>query len=275
MSFTLTILGCGSSAGVPRIGNHWGACDPATLRNRRRRCSVLLERTTAAGATRVLIDTSPDLRDQLLDAGVGTLDGVLYSHEHADHTHGIDELRAIAINMRSLVQVWADARTEAMLTTRFGYCFQQPEGSDYPPILNLNLIEPLKPVTVTGAGGAIVAMPFDLRHGLIDALGFRIGGVAYTPDLNGVPEESLPQLEGLDLWIVDALRPSPHPTHFSLEDALGWIRRLKPKRAVLTNMHIDMDYETLRRSLPENIVPAYDGMRIDIDNPAQSLDGAG
>ncbi|MGE0213090.1 MAG: MBL fold metallo-hydrolase [Parvibaculaceae bacterium] len=274
MSFSLTILGCGSSAGVPRIGNHWGACDPENPRNRRRRCSVLLERTSAEGATRVLIDTSPDLRDQLLDAGVGTLDGVLFSHEHADHTHGIDELRAIAINMRRLVQVWADQRTEAMLMTRFGYCFRQPEGSDYPPILLLHPMQSMRTVGIGGAGGEIAATPFDLRHGLIEALGFRIGGVAYTPDLNGIPDRSRQFLEGLDLWIVDALRPSPHPSHFSLEDALGWIERLKPRRAILTNMHIDMDYETLRRSLPENVAPAYDGMTIDLDNPLQSVAGA-
>lgn len=264
MSLSLTILGCGSSGGVPRIGGNWGACDPSNPRNRRRRCSVLVRRQTAAGVTGVLIDTSPDLRAQLLDAGIGTLDGVLYTHEHADHTHGIDELRVVALNRRRRVDVWADRTTADMLTTRFAYCFRQAPGSDYPPILSLHHIEAPSPVTVNGAGGPIEARPFELLHGNMRSLGFRIGGMAYTPDLNGIPDESLDALAGLDLWIVDALRPSPHPSHFSLDETLAWIERLAPRRAILTNLHVDLDYDALRRQMPDRVEPAYDGLTLEI-----------
>ena len=264
MSLRLTILGCGSSAGVPRIGGHWGACDPLNPKNRRRRCSLLVERRGNGGTTRVLIDTSPDLREQLLDAGVGELDAVLYTHDHADHTNGIDELRQVALNMRRLVPVWADDRTAEILLTRFGYCFHSPPGSDYPPILKLNRLASGEPVVIKGAGGSIAALPFELQHGNVRALGFRINNAAYTPDLNDIPDESLGALSNLDLWIVDALRATPHPTHFSVDDALEWIGSLKPKRAVLTNMHIDLDYAALAKRLPRNVEPAFDGMTLNI-----------
>jgi len=264
MTLTLTILGCGSSGGVPRIGNHWGACDPAEPRNRRRRCSVMVERKSDSGATRVLIDASPDLRDQLLDYGAGVLDGVLFTHEHADHTHGIDELRAVAINSRARVPIWANDRTGTMLLGRFGYCFYTPPGSDYPPILRMHRLMVDEPVEIDGHGGPVIARPFELQHGNIRALGFRIGDVAYTPDLNGIPDTSMEALSGLDTWIVDALRPTPHPSHFSLSETLHWIKRLKPRRAILTNLHIDMDYATLKARLPKGVEPAHDGMRVDI-----------
>jgi len=260
MSLTLTILGCGSSGGVPRIGNNWGQCDPSNPKNRRRRCSLLIRRKGVGGDTCVLIDTSPDLREQMLAHNVTMLDAVLYSHEHADHTHGIDELRAFYIMRRQRMPVWADEVTGTLLTSRFNYCFYTAPGSDYPPILNLNRLVAGEPVDVTGAGGTVSALPFEVEHGNIRALGFRIGKVAYTPDINGIPERSLPALEGLDLWIVDALRRDPHPSHFSLKETLEWISRLKPKRAVLTNMHIDLDFDTLKAELPEGVEPAYDGM---------------
>jgi phosphoribosyl 1,2-cyclic phosphate phosphodiesterase len=264
MSLRLTILGCGSSAGVPRIGGHWGACNPANPRNRRRRCSLLVERQGPDGTTRVLIDTSPDLRQQLLDTGVGELQGVLYTHDHADHTNGIDELRSIALNMRQRVPVWADQRTGETLQSRFSYCFYRAPGSDYPPILELNRLVPGQKIEIDGPGGAVGVQPFELRHGQIDALGFRIADVAYTPDLNAIPDESLAALADLDVWIVDALRRSPHPSHFTLDESLGWIERLAPKRAVLTNMHIDLDYDTLTAELPPHVTPAYDGMVLDV-----------
>jgi phosphoribosyl 1,2-cyclic phosphate phosphodiesterase len=256
----ITVLGCGSSAGVPRIGGVWGACDPANPKNRRRRCSILIERGGPDGVTRLLIDTSPDLRLQLLDAGVSHLDAVLFTHEHADHTHGIDELRAVALLNRAKVQVYADQRTGEMLLGRFGYCFYTPPDSDYPPIIDLNRLTAYEPLTVAGKGGEITTLPFELDHGNIQALGFRVGGFAYTPDLNGIPDASLPLLENLDLWLVDALRPTPHPSHFSLPETLQWIARLKPKRAVLTNMHIDLDHAALATSLPAGVEPAFDGM---------------
>jgi phosphoribosyl 1,2-cyclic phosphate phosphodiesterase len=270
MSLRLTILGCGSSAGVPRIGGHWGACDPANPKNRRRRCSLLVERQGPGGATRVLIDTSPDLRQQLLNAGVGELQAVLYTHDHADHTNGIDELRSIALNMRQRVPVWADQRTGETLQSRFSYCFYRAPGSDYPPILELNRLVPGQAIEIDGPGGGVTVLPFVLRHGQIDALGFRIAGVAYTPDLNAIPDESLAALADLDVWIIDALRRSPHPSHFTLDESLAWIERLAPKRAVLTNMHIDLDYDTLAAELPPHVTPAYDGMVLDMAAADQS-----
>lgn len=262
MTATLTILGCGSSGGVPRIGNDWGRCDPVNPKNRRRRCSVLVAQQGPGGTTRVLIDTSPDMRDQMLEAGVTDIDAVLYTHEHADHTHGIDELRAFYLLKRQRVQVWADEPTGQMLMSRFGYCFYTAPGSDYPPIVNLNRIVAGTPVTVAGAGGGITALPFRVHHGNIEALGFRFGSTAYTPDLNGIPDESLEALAGLDLWIVDALRRTRHPSHLSLPETLAWIDRLKPKRAIITNMHVDLDYDTLGRELPDGVTAAHDGLEI-------------
>ncbi|MEM8688206.1 MAG: MBL fold metallo-hydrolase [Pseudomonadota bacterium] len=264
MSLKARILGCGSSGGVPRIGNNWGACDPSNPRNRRTRCSLLLTRTGGAGITSVLIDTSPDLREQLIAAECGQVDSVIYTHDHADQCHGIDDLRALALIQRSRVPIWADMATRQTLTERFGYCFQAPEGSPYPPILEMNAMEVPSPVIVSGEGGTITAQPFRVVHGATPTLGFRIGGLAYTPDLNTIRDEDLGALDDLDCWIVDALRRTPHPTHFSLDDALSWIERVKPKRAVVTNMHVDLDYETLCKELPAHVVPAYDGLEIEI-----------
>ena len=255
-----TILGCGSSGGVPRLGGLWGECDPKDPRNRRSRCSLLVTREDAGGTTRALVDTSPDLRAQLLDAGVGTLDGVVYTHSHADHVHGIDDLRMIVFNMRRRLPVWADAATGASLLDRFGYAFVQPEGSNYPPILDLHRMD--GPVTVTGAGGDITFRPFTVDHGGFPSLGFRIGDVAYLPDVLDIPEESWPALEGLACWIVDALRRTPHPSHAHLEKTLGWIERAAPARAVLTNMHIDLDYATVEAETPAHVTPAFDGMTL-------------
>ena len=263
MSLALTILGCGSSGGVPRVAQGWGACDPANLRNRRRRCSVLLERASPEGKTLVLIDTSPDLRLQLIEAGVAHLDGVLMTHSHADHTHGIDDLRPLVIAMRKRIEIYMDEATSSVVREKFSYIFVTPEGSAYPPILRERRLTAGAACSVSGPGGAIEAIPFALEHGDIPALGFRIGALAYTPDLNGIPGASLQYLEGLEVWIVDALRYTPHPSHFSLEETLAWIERLRPRRAILTNLHTDLDYETLRRRLPDNVAPAYDGMRVE------------
>jgi phosphoribosyl 1,2-cyclic phosphate phosphodiesterase len=264
MSLRLTILGCGSSAGVPRVGVGWGACDPSNPRNRRRRCSILVERTAPGGATTsVLIDTTPDLRDQLLGADVRRLDAVLYTHEHADHIHGIDDLRPLVILMRRRIPVYADRMTSEVLQMRFGYCFQSPAGSSYPPILDMLLLEHGSTTVVAGPGGPVEALPFRMVHGDIDALGFRFGRIAYAPDVSQMPEESFRYLEGLDVLILDALRYAPHPTHFSVSEALEVIDRVKPKRAILTNLHTDLDYETLSRELPPGVEPAYDGLQIE------------
>jgi phosphoribosyl 1,2-cyclic phosphate phosphodiesterase len=262
MTVTLTILGCGSSGGVPRIGGDWGLCDSANSKNQRRRCSILLERTEASGTTRLLVDTSPDLREQMLSAGVGEIDGVCFSHEHADHTHGIDELRGFYLRQRRRVPIWADAPTMAMLKLRFAYCFKTAPGSDYPPVVMPNVIVPGQDLAIAGEGGTISVTPFEVHHGNIEALGFRFGKTAYTPDLNGIPETSVPYLADLDLWIVDALKRTPHPSHFCLADTLQAIARFKPRRAILTNMHIDMDYDTLRAELPAGVEPAYDGLKL-------------
>lgn len=268
MSLRVTILGCGSSGGVPRVGSGWGRCDPNEPRNRRRRCSILVERLGADGsATHVLVDTGPDLRDQLLSAGVDRLDGVLYTHEHADHTHGIDDLRPLAIHVRGRIDIWCDARMSGFLNSRFGYVFSTPPGSDYPPILTEHRLVDGEPTEIKGQGGPLPALPFEVSHGRDPALGFRFGDVAYLPDVSDIPERSARLLEGLDVWIVDALRDTPHPTHFSLEETLGWIERLKPRRAVLTNLHTDLDYAALSRRLPAGVEVAHDGMVVESPLP--------
>jgi len=261
MSLTYTILGCGSSMGVPRVALGWGDCDPANPKNRRRRCSLLVERANPQGhRTRVLIDCSPDLRSQLIEAEVDWIDGVLITHEHADHTHGIDDLRPLFIRKRRRVPVYMDEPTSRALHGRFGYCFMKPPGSEYPPIAEEHRLTPGKPVTIEGQGGSIEALPVLQNHGDIPSLGFRIGNVAYSADIKGLPEESIAAMAGLDVWIVDALRRAPHPSHLNLEEALAWIARIKPKRAILTNLHADLDYEVLRTTLPPNVEPAYDFM---------------
>jgi phosphoribosyl 1,2-cyclic phosphate phosphodiesterase len=262
MSLTFTILGCGSSMGVPRVALGWGDCDPNNPKNRRRRCSMLVERTNPQGQrTRVLIDCSPDLRAQMLDAEVDWLDGVLISHEHADHTHGIDDLRPLFVRKRQRVNVYMDEPTSRALHARFGYCFMTPPGSEYPPIAREHRLIPGRRVTIEGQGGSVDALPVLQNHGDIPSLGFRIGNVAYSADIKGLPDESIPAMAGLDVWVVDALRKAPHPSHLNLQEALAWIEHIKPRRAILTNLHSDMDYATLRATLPENVEPAYDGMQ--------------
>lgn len=257
------ILGCGSSGGVPRLGGQWGACDPTNPKNARRRCSLLVTRTSGGQITRVLIDTTPDMRAQLLEAEVGTLDAVVYTHGHADHVHGIDDLRMIVFNMRQRLQVWADADTSNDLLGRFGYAFVQPKGSNYPPICELNAIK--GDITISGAGGDIILQPFEVEHGNIDALGFRIGDVAYLPDVSAIPQASWNSLQDLEWWIVDALRREPHPTHSHLANTLEWIAQAAPKQAILTNMHNDLDYEAVNSETPEHIQPAYDGLTVTVD----------
>lgn len=262
MSLKATILGCGTSGGVPRIGNEWGACDPANPRNRRRRCALLVEQRGPDGVTRVLVDTPPDLREQLIEAEVGLLDGVLYTHDHADHVHGIDDLRIISYNGRRRVDVYFDEGVGRALRQRFAYCFEMPEGSEYPAVLSGHPIKPGEMVRIDGAGGVVEAMPFLQTHGLTTSLGFRFGGIAYSPDVSDFPVGSLPHLEGLDVWVLDALRYTGHPNHLTVAQALSWIERLKPKRALLTHMHVDLDYETLAGQLPDGVEPAYDGLVI-------------
>ena len=262
MTYQITILGCGSSGGVPRVGGDWGACDPKDPKNRRRRCSILVERFAGDERTVVLVDTSPDLREQLLMTGTTRLDGILMTHAHADHVHGIDDVRPLVIKMKRQIGVFMDLPTDELVRSRFDYIFETPEGSNYPPLLDPYTLTAGEACSISGPGGAVEAMPFRLEHGEMDALGFRFGDVAYTPDLNAVPEESYDALRGLDIWIIDALRYTSHPSHLTVEEALALIRDLKPKRAILTNLHTDLDFERLRSELPKGVEPAYDGMQI-------------
>ena len=264
MTLRFTILGCGSSMGVPRVALGWGECDPNEPKNRRRRCALLVERAQGPGkVTRVLVDCGPDLREQLIGANVDWLDGVLITHEHADHTHGIDDLRPMFIHKRQRIDTYLDEPTSRALHARFGYCFMTPPGSGYPPILKEHRLVPGQTVTVNGQGGPIEVLTFLQSHGDIPSLGFRFGNVAYSTDLKSLPPESVDALKGLDVWIVDALRKAPHPSHFNLEESLSWIERIKPKRAILTDMHTDLDYATLCQTLPDGVEPAFDGLQLE------------
>lgn len=263
MSIRATILGCGSSAGVPRPALGWGACDPNEPRNRRLRCSLLVERSGADGATRILIDTSPDLRMQLLAANVDRLDAVFLTHEHADQTHGMDDLRSLYLKSRRPIPAYLNEATARDVTLRFAYCFRAPADSEYPPILDERRIEAGEAAVIDGPGGEISVRPFTVEHGSITALGYRIGGLAYTPDVSGIPPESFDALTGLDVWIIDGLRHVPHPSHFSIAQAVDWIERMRPARAIITNMNSDVDYRQISGILPDHVVAAYDGMVVE------------
>lgn len=248
----VTILGCGSSPGVPRIDGSWGDCDPNEPRNRRRRSSILVQ----TEATSVLVDTSPDLREQFISAGVKHLDGVVWSHDHADQTHGIDDLRYLSLIMRRQIEAWGDQMTLDRLQAKFRYCFEGHAG--YPAIIQGRLID--GPFKI----GDIPVEPIEQDHGTIPSLGFRFGDIAYNNDLVRLPERSFEQLAGIKVWIVDALRYQPHPTHTHVAQTLEWIARLRPERAILTNMHVDLDYRKLAAELPPGVEPAYDGMVIEV-----------
>lgn len=266
MTLRITILGCGSSTGVPRVGNDWGACNPDNPKNKRRRCSILVEKIGTEGRTVVLIDTSPDLREQLLTAGVKRIDGVIYTHDHADHTHGIDDLRILAYAQRRRIDVWADPRTLELLRRRFDYCFETPPGSSYPAIVTGHVVSDFAPVTIHGPGGSLTFQPFRQIHGDIDTLGLRIENVAYSCDLNDLPEDALTHLQDLDLWILNTLRYTPHPSHLTMTKALDWIERMAPKQALLTHLHIDLDYDELAAKLPPRVSPAFDGMVFELES---------
>jgi phosphoribosyl 1,2-cyclic phosphate phosphodiesterase len=260
MTLEVRILGCGSSGGVPRFGGpdgagYWGACDPTNPKNRRSRCSILVRKDNA----RLLVDTSPDMREQLLAARITDLAGVLITHDHADQLHGIDDLRVLTLLNKRRIDLWSDAPGLAGIKAKFNYVFETPDGSDYPPILNAHEItEPFREFSIAG----IPVRAFGVRHGRIRSLGFRFGGIAYTPDADGLDEAAFAALAGVECWIVDALRHTPHPSHAHVERTLEWIARVKPARAILTNMHVDLDYAALKASLPPGVEPAYDGMTI-------------
>ncbi|HKJ75048.1 MAG TPA: MBL fold metallo-hydrolase [Alphaproteobacteria bacterium] len=248
----ITMLGSGTSGGVPRIDGYWGAADPANPKNRRRRVSILVQSET----TNVIVDTSPDFRQQCLDAGVTHVDGVLYTHDHADHVHGIDDLRTFRTIQGKRIDIYASRETLDVIRKRFTYIFNPEAG--YRPICEPHEIK--GPLTI----GDIDILPYEQQHGPITSLGYRFGPVAYSTDLNGLSEDAFAALEGIDVWIVDGLRYDPHPTHAHLDLTLSWIERVKPKRAILTHMTWEMDYDTLCGELPNGVEPGYDGLTIEI-----------
>jgi len=263
----ITILGCGSSGGVPRADGNWGVCDPADPRNRRSRCSLMVRRRSVEGPERwttAVVDASPEFRQQTAAAGAKRLDALLMTHDHADQAHGIDDIRAFALRQRARIPCHADAATEATLLQRFGYIFRGDKG--YPAISDIVPTPPHStPWEVTGPSGAIPVLTFDQDHGEVRSLGYRFGPVAYSSDVWELDDAAFRAMAGVDLWIVDALRYAPHPTHAHVERTLGWIERLKPSRAILTNLHIDLDYAELAARLPEGVEPAVDGMRMEVE----------
>ncbi len=268
MSLSAILLGCGSSGGVPRLGGpdgagDWGDCDPSNPKNRRSRSSLLVRQTASHGITQVLVDTAPDLREQLLRNHISDLDAVLFSHDHADQTHGIDDVRPLFHRRRAPIPAYWDAATQASLHPRFSYIFEGRGG--YPAILNAQpMAAPGTEMQISGAGGDLPVMPILQDHGGGPSLGFRFGPLAYSNDVVNLDEAAFGLLEGVEVWIVDALRRAPHPTHAHLDKTLGWIERLQPKRAILTNMHIDLDYDALCRELPPGVEPGFDSMVIDL-----------
>ena len=260
-----TILGCGSSPGVPRITGDWGACDPFNPKNRRRRASLLIERiSNDGGKTTVVIDTVPDFRDQMITSSVKSLDGVVYTHAHADHIHGIDDLRGFWLEQKRLMDVFADAYTLQRLRDGFGYIFDKPTDSFYPPIVLAHEITHGETFELSGNGGAIRFDPLTQIHGSILSLGFRIGNFAYCSDVSDFPEQTLASMQGLDVLVIDALQYRPHPSHLSLDEALNWIDRLKPTRSILTHMHTPLDYETVAAAMPAGVEPGFDGLCVEI-----------
>lgn len=260
------ILGSGSSGGVPRADGAWGACDPAEPKNRRSRCSLLVRRPADGPETSVLVDTSPDLRVQTAEAGVRRLDAVLYSHDHADQAHGIDDLRAFALVMRRKIPCFMDPETRKTLTERFRYIFE-PDGG-YPAIASAEVLPPHGETwAIEGPSGPIPVRSFEMDHGGLMSVGYRFAGLAYCSDVVRLPETAMAELRDLEVFIIDALRETPHPTHAHVSLALEWIAELRPRRAILTNLHIDLDFATLARKLPPGVEPAYDGMKILLDLP--------
>lgn len=252
------VLGCGPSGGVPTIHEGWGACNPKNSKNRRLRPSILVEE----GDTRVLVDTSPDLRQQLLNTEVRRLDAVLYTHAHADHLHGVDDLRGINRAMGAALPVYADAATEAVLKQRFEYV-TTPLAADaevyYKPVLDLRRIAPGDRFTV----GAMEIRAFDQDHGFSRTIGYRFGPLAYSTDLLDLPEASFKALAGVDTWIVGTFALQPHVTHAHVDKALGWIERVKPARAVLTHLGPAIDHGVLAASLPMGVEAAFDGLVVE------------
>ena len=270
MTLRVTILGSGSSGGVPRVGGDWGVCDPNEPRNRRTRCSLLIEQWQGETEpenkekTVVLIDTSPDLRVQLLAAKITHIDALLYTHDHADQSHGIDDLRAIAYRMRTRIPVYMDGLTKEVLFKRFDYCFEMPEGRIHPAILTIKeLFKSKDKFTISGAGGGIDIIALGLSHGIAPSFGFKINDtVCYTPDVLDIEEDVLDLMKGSQTWICDALRYNRSPSHANVDKAIKWQAYTCVPHMILTNLHVDMDYVTLSNELMPSQSLAYDGRMI-------------
>lgn len=259
-----TILGCGSSPGVPRIDGDWGACNPDNPKNRRTRAAFLVEQIAEdGGRTTVVIDTGADFRQQMIAAGVADLDAVIYTHPHADHIHGIDDVRIFALKRRGQIPIFADPETMARIREGFGYCIESPPGSQYPPIVRPELISEDTDIVIDGDGGPIRFTPLRQIHGTIHSLGFRIGDIAYCCDISDFPDETLPRLKDIDTLIIDALQYRTHPSHMSLGEALEWVERLRPRQTYLTHMHVPLDYDAVAAETPANVAPAYDMLRFE------------
>ena len=265
MTLRFTMLGCGSSPGVPRPNGDWGACDPTEPKNRRLRASLLVERWAGEAVTRVVIDTGPDFRAQCIANGIDRLDAVVLTHPHADHIHGIDDIRTFVLTSRRRMPVYADAGTFARVKEAFAYCFTRPPGSDYPPICEHIGIEQDTAFSIQGPGGEIAFEPLVQTHGSIQSLGFRIGGLAYCSDVSAMPTETVERMHGLDVLIVDALQYRTHPSHFSVSEAVAFSRSIRPRRTILTHMHTPLDYQTLVTELPETFEPGFDGLTLELD----------
>lgn len=255
----VTVLGCGPSWGVPALGPDWGRCDPTDPRNRRRRCSLLV----ASRGANLLIDMAPDLRQQLLDAGVAHIDAVLLTHAHADHLHGIDDLRMASSLERQEIPLFGTPETLAEVEQRFGYALRPvpPGRRVYRPALTPHQVAG----EFTAAGLPVV--PFAQSHGYGVTSGFRIGAMAYSTDVVELDEAAFAVLAGIELWVVDCLRRTAHPTHSHLAKTLAWIARIRPRRAVLTHMDQSLDYRELTSELPPGVEPGYDGLAIELPDP--------
>ncbi|MDV7338591.1 MBL fold metallo-hydrolase [Terasakiella sp. A23] len=253
----VTILGCGPSGGVPGIGNYWGKCDPENPKNRRLRPSILIENH----ALSLLVDTSPDVRQQLLNADLSRLDAVLYTHGHADHLHGIDDLRSVNRLQNAPLDVYLNQETLDHISERFGYVLDPlPDGVDvfYKPVLVPHLIETGKSFEIDGQS----IMPILQDHGYCETIGYRIGDFAYSTDVVNMSDESLKLLEGVKIWVIGTLVDVPHQTHADVDKALRWIKRIAPEKAFLTHLGTGLDYDALRAKLPENVRPCFDGLEI-------------